>query len=438
MTRTILLADDSVTIQKVIELTFMEEDYEVVAASDGDEALERLEETTPDIVIADVHMPGASGIDVCRRSKELFPEVPVLLLVGTFEPFDEGAARAAGADAHLKKPFDSQELIQLVGDLMGPPEGAAPEAEDTWGFSTALEEPAEPAVTAAAAPAGFEPAAEPEPEEELDWGGPLEPLPEEEAPAAAAQAEEPAPAWDRQTEAAAPSGGEPFRLEPVEAAGGEGEVFDLRASGAEAPAESAAEPGEVAPPEDRWGAERWGFRVEEPEAAAGEAGAAADTGWEEIEEPSAGAADLGWAEPEGESPPAAEPPWEEPGEGEPLAAAEPPWEAPAAGEALDEEPPWGEPAAEAGEGWGTGAVVAAPEPEEPAAEAAARPLEAAAAEAVAAAAGGLSEQDVDRIARRVAELLGERVTREVAWEVVPDLAEVVIRERLRELEGQID
>ena len=133
MTRTILLADDSVTIQKVIELTFMEEDYEVVAASDGDEALERLEEIAPDIVIADVHMPGASGIDVCRRSKELHPGVPVLLLVGTFEPFDEGAARAAGADAHLKKPFDSQELIQLVGDLMGPAEAeepAAPAATD--------------------------------------------------------------------------------------------------------------------------------------------------------------------------------------------------------------------------------------------------------------------------------------------------------------------
>jgi CheY-like chemotaxis protein len=447
MTRTILLADDSVTIQKVIELTFMEEDYEVVAASDGDEALERLEESTPDIVIADVHMPGASGIDVCRRSKELFPEVPVLLLVGTFEPFDEGAARAAGADAHLKKPFDSQELIQLVGDLMGPPEGAAePEAEDTWGFGTALEEPA----TTAAVPAGAAPAPEPEPEPEaeeaLDWGGALEPLPEEEAPAAAAQAEEPAPAWERQAEAAPPAGGEPFRLEPVAPSGRAGEVFDLHA---QVPAEELAEAGAGAPPEDRGGAERWGFALDEPEAGAG--AAAADTGWEEIEEPAAAAGDLGWGEPESESPPGDEPMWEPPGEEAPLAAAEPSWEEPAAGEPLAEEPPWGEPAeAEPDEEWAAGgtavaepvpgsgtayggARVAAPEPEEPAAAAAAP-----AAASGPAATGGLSEHDVDRIARRVAELLGERVTREVAWEVVPDLAEVVIRERLRELEGQID
>jgi hypothetical protein len=52
--------------------------------------------------------------------------------------------------------------------------------------------------------------------------------------------------------------------------------------------------------------------------------------------------------------------------------------------------------------------------------------------------GPLSDEDVDRIARRVAEVLGERVVREVAWEVIPDLAEVVIKDRLRELEGQID
>jgi CheY-like chemotaxis protein len=98
MTNTILLADDSVTIQKVIELTFMDEDYEVVAVGNGDEALDRLEEVTPDVVIADVHMPGASGYDVARRAKQLHPQAPVLLLVGTFEPFDEADYQASGAD----------------------------------------------------------------------------------------------------------------------------------------------------------------------------------------------------------------------------------------------------------------------------------------------------------------------------------------------------
>jgi CheY-like chemotaxis protein len=97
MKRRILLADDSVTIQKVIELTFMDEDYEVRAVSNGDDAVKLLPELKPDFVIADVHMPGANGYEVCRRSKALRPDVPVLLLVGTFEPFDEAQARAAGA-----------------------------------------------------------------------------------------------------------------------------------------------------------------------------------------------------------------------------------------------------------------------------------------------------------------------------------------------------
>src|SRR5689334_17467047 len=108
MRRRILLADDSVTIQKVIELTFMDEDYEVRAVSNGDEAIQALPEVDPDVVIADVHMPGANGYEVCRRAKAMKPEMPVLLLVGTFEPFDEAQARAAGANSFLKKPFDSQ------------------------------------------------------------------------------------------------------------------------------------------------------------------------------------------------------------------------------------------------------------------------------------------------------------------------------------------
>src|SRR5919112_4232186 len=118
MRRRILLADDSVTIQKVIELTFLDEDYEVKAVSNGDEAIAALPQVNPDFVIADVHMPGANGYEVCRRSKQRRPGVPVLLLVGTFEPFDEGQARSAGADSFLKKPFDSQELLQRVDDLL--------------------------------------------------------------------------------------------------------------------------------------------------------------------------------------------------------------------------------------------------------------------------------------------------------------------------------
>jgi CheY-like chemotaxis protein len=126
MTKTILLADDSVTIQKVVELTFMDEDFRVSTVANGAEAIAWLSESKPDVVIADVHMPGAGGFEVCRRSKELYPGVPVLLLVGTFEGFDSDEAARCGADGHLKKPFDSQELMRRVRELSASPSRAVP------------------------------------------------------------------------------------------------------------------------------------------------------------------------------------------------------------------------------------------------------------------------------------------------------------------------
>lgn len=298
MSRRILLADDSVTIQKVIELTFMDEDYEVTAVSNGDEAIGALGREAPDIVLADVHMPGANGYEVCRRAKELHPHVPVLLLVGTFEPFDEAKAREAGADSYLKKPFDSQELLERVGELVGP--AASPEP----------------------APAAGE--AEGELDEAPEWSS------------LALESEEPAPT-------------------------------------------------EVLPPDDR-------FLEEEPE-----------------EEP------FRW------------------GEAPTMPMPAPPDESrPAIGfRTLD-------PTLEERAG--------APQPGSPSPEAAASAPAAVPGEPLAASVDegeipfpiGLSDGDVERIARRVAELVSERVLRDVAWEVVPDLAEVVIKERLRELESEVE
>lgn len=118
MGRKILLADDSVTIRKVVELSFMEEEYELAAVADGRAALEKLEESAPDLVIADVHMGEVGGFEVCKESKKRYPEVPVLMLVGTFEPFDPSDIEKHGADAFLKKPFDSQDLLNEVGRLV--------------------------------------------------------------------------------------------------------------------------------------------------------------------------------------------------------------------------------------------------------------------------------------------------------------------------------
>ncbi|HUE81665.1 MAG TPA: response regulator [Pyrinomonadaceae bacterium] len=119
--RKLLLADDSVTIQKVVDLTFADEGVEVIAVGNGTEAIERLEEIAPDVVLADVFMPGKTGYEVCEyiKGNEKLHRIPVMLLVGSFEPFDEAEARRVGADDILTKPFQSiRRLIDRVGGLV--------------------------------------------------------------------------------------------------------------------------------------------------------------------------------------------------------------------------------------------------------------------------------------------------------------------------------
>lgn len=278
-TKTILLADDSVTIQKVVELTFMDENFRVESVGNGAEAIAWLGERTPDVVIADVHMPGADGYEVCGRSKEIHPSVPVLLLVGTFETFDADAATRCGADGHLKKPFDSQELLRRVRELAAADRVAAPA----------------PAAPPVAAPPAFD-------LEEPVW----EPLPDEPAPLPELSAD-----------------------------------FPAKLPETTPPALETFEPFSPAP---------------------------ADSGFSFYETPAAPA----------------------------RAAAAPAVEVSAPA-------PW--------------AQTAAP---------------------VEAAAGPLSDADVDRIARRMIELLGDKPVRDVAWEVVPDLAEVLLKSRIRELEASVE
>ncbi|MEP6568478.1 MAG: response regulator [Acidobacteriota bacterium] len=132
--RKLLLADDSITIQKVVDLTFADEGVSVLCVSNGREAIERLAEFAPDIVLADVLMPEMNGYQVCEYIKEndKFKHIPVMLLVGSFEPFDEEEARRVGADDTLTKPFQSiRRLIEKVGLLSSsrPPEEQIPTAE---------------------------------------------------------------------------------------------------------------------------------------------------------------------------------------------------------------------------------------------------------------------------------------------------------------------
>jgi CheY-like chemotaxis protein len=121
--RKLLLADDSVTIQKVVNLTFAEEGIEVITAGDGDTALNLINEHRPNVILADVNMPGANGYQVCEaiRANDTTRDTPVVLLVGSFEPFDEVEANRVGANAFLTKPFQSiRQLVAQVNELIGP------------------------------------------------------------------------------------------------------------------------------------------------------------------------------------------------------------------------------------------------------------------------------------------------------------------------------
>jgi CheY-like chemotaxis protein len=120
MAHKLLLADDSITIQRVIELTFAEEDVQVLAVGDGKHAIDRIRAERPDIVLADVGMPEQDGYEVAAfiKSQPQFAHIPVLLLTGAFEPIDEGRARAVGCDGVLVKPFEPQMVINRVKDLL--------------------------------------------------------------------------------------------------------------------------------------------------------------------------------------------------------------------------------------------------------------------------------------------------------------------------------
>ena len=312
----ILLADDSLTIQKVVELTFAETEHRVTAVSGGRELLAQVPQLNPDVVLCDVVMPDMSGYEVCQalKSGPSTLHIPVVLLTGTFEPFDRDRAMASGCDAIITKPFEARELIDTVEQLLergrafqataeegssveglGVPEGVPALEFTTTGFDKMVPPP----------PAAQE--APPEEGIELTSGFRADQGP---------QTQEPAPSEVASGEPVAFEFGEktapPFALGPVPAP--------------RPPADQGAPIAAVAPP------------------------------------------------PAPEQPVAAAPP---------PAAAEP--AAPAAAPALAEGRP-------------------------------------------------LSDAEIDRIARRVVELAGDQVER-IAWEVVPDMAEMLVRQRIRELEA---
>jgi CheY-like chemotaxis protein len=128
----VLLADESVTIQKVVDLVLSEEGYEIKAVSSGEEALATMASFTPDIVLADIKLKGKNGYEIARSLKgnPATTQVPVLLLAGAFDPVNEDLLMQSGADGSLTKPFESGDLLDKIRSLTGGQAAPAQEAEE--------------------------------------------------------------------------------------------------------------------------------------------------------------------------------------------------------------------------------------------------------------------------------------------------------------------
>jgi CheY-like chemotaxis protein len=110
----VLLADDSPHAQRMGERILREEGFEVITVSDGDTAMLRLRDADPDVVVADISMPGASGYQLCEYVKTHLPGVVVALTAGAMEPFDDAELARVRPDVTLKKPFEATLLLELA------------------------------------------------------------------------------------------------------------------------------------------------------------------------------------------------------------------------------------------------------------------------------------------------------------------------------------
>jgi len=424
MAKRILLADDSITIQKVVELTFSDGDYEVTAVNNGNKAIQKLSEMRPDIILSDIIMPEKNGYEVCEfvKSHPEFRSIPVILLTGTFEPFDPDRADKAGCDAVVTKPFESQSLIHKVEELIEHAKTQAPtdkvpaaqlEPESESPFSS---EPAPPEPQSQFSTGAFQtpetPFAPPPPEtsgetrafprinfEELSKPTPPPPAPS------------PSP-WD----------------EPPAAAGETRAFPKMTFEDLDKPAAPPPAPLMDSRPSSPW---------DDQPAVSGETRAFPKMTFEDLDKATPPPAPTPEPEPEPEAPSWAlatpeEPPaasssmWEEPPQfsGETKAFPKMSFEDldKMASEPAKELPP-PEPAAEE-------------MPFSPSVEEKPEPQEKPAAAAATAVGGDLSDDQVDRIARRVVQLMSDTVVRNIAWEVIPDLAEMVVKERIKQLESE--
>jgi two-component system, OmpR family, alkaline phosphatase synthesis response regulator PhoP len=116
--KTVLVVDDDPRLRNILTWTLENGQYRVIAAPDGETALERARLESPDLYVVDVSMPGIDGFEVCRRLREQHVISPILLLTGRGDEADKVAGLEAGADDYQTKPFTSRELLARVNALL--------------------------------------------------------------------------------------------------------------------------------------------------------------------------------------------------------------------------------------------------------------------------------------------------------------------------------
>lgn len=149
----ILLADHSPHAQRMGERILRDEGFEVATVTDGETVLLRLKDLTPDLVLADISLPGRGGYEVCEYVKNSgkYPQTRVVLTAGPVTVFDEARAQAAGSDGFVRKPFEASVLLGVVQPLLEKPEqNAAPSREPA--IQPVAPAPVPPAAAAPAPP----------------------------------------------------------------------------------------------------------------------------------------------------------------------------------------------------------------------------------------------------------------------------------------------
>ncbi len=128
MAKKILVVDDEAHIARIVSYTLQHENYEVIVAYDGKEGLRLAREQSPDLIVLDLMLPNIDGYKICRLLKfdEKYRHIPIILLSARSEMEDRQMGEAVGADYFLGKPFNPDELVVKVQELIGVSERVEP------------------------------------------------------------------------------------------------------------------------------------------------------------------------------------------------------------------------------------------------------------------------------------------------------------------------